>query len=622
MSPAAPAATFQSARRPVAAGSLLPLLALLVVSCGGGGGGGGGGGSGSVFISSSTDALAASVTYDDDAPTRSLTVSATSFPESGLFIGFDYSSSAVQNVDFVQTSETSVRVDITLRSPLDLDVGMAVEDVVIHVCLDAYCGREARGSPMTVRVSYTVSDPVVASIDTASLAVKASIFDAAAPSRTAIITLTNPGARPPFITSSSTDDLVGSVGTTVLSASAMQLEVNFIVARGMSTGVHDTDVTIRVCHDAACRREITGSPFIIAATYTVTNEPIQEPGLPPLPYLSRTALSHDVVDAEWTRAFDALVMVSTQPVNALYFWSAETGMETEIPLTMPPTSVSVSPDGAHAAVGHDARITYVDLEMIGQTGAPAPVLLDVSADVFDLVLDGYGYVHALPAADQWVAVHSVYIAGNVERLSLGGFLYEGAHGRLHPSGNFLYTDNNSVSPSEITKYDIRTGRAVAPYDPPYYGNRDTCGDLWMKQDGTTIYTKCGNTFRSSTVPSEDMVYSGQLQLSAAPFGFQILSLSESDQSREIALIEADTGECRPHFAQAFCYTHLGLYDSDSLNRTALYALPPITVDDTRYTQFGLFVFHSADGLHRYMISRLHGDEWSYVPSQYYLTILQ
>jgi hypothetical protein len=303
----------------------------------------------------------------------------------------------------------------------------------------------------------------------------------------------------------------------------------------------------------------------------------------------------------------------------LYLYDVATGTERQLTLNRVPTAVSVSPDGEFVAVGHDALITHVDLAAL-VAGAPSTKLLNVSTRVFDLVLDGRGYVHALPAADQWVDIHSVNVATNTETTTWGQ-LYAGSRGRLHPSGDYMYTADNGISPSDIAKYDVRGGVANRLYDSPYHGDYAMCGDLWFKEDGATIYTKCGNTFRASTLQAQDMVYSGRLQLSTSQFyGYQIDSLSQSDATNEIMLLESDWYECAPFRSNALCYSHLAVYESDFFSRTGLYSLAPIEVAGNSYGQRGLFVFHSRDGLHRYLLSRL--DPAPNATQSYFLTVMQ
>ena len=90
----------------------------------------------------------------------------------------------------------------------------------------------------------------------------------------------------------------------------------------------------------------------------------------------------------------------------------------------------------------------------------------------------------------------------------------------------------------------------------------------------------------------------------ATFGFLIDSLAESTEASEIALIESTRYECQNQPDQ--CRSRLGLYENAFLNRTQVYSLPPIEVAGHPYAQHGLFVFYSADGSERLLISRLRG----------------
>lgn len=221
--------------------------------------------------------------------------------------------------------------------------------------------------------------------------------------------------------------------------------------------------------------------------------------------------------------------------------------------------------------------------------------------------------------NQWVSVHSVAIATGIESLS-NGFIYAGTRMRLHPSGDFIYGADNGLSPSDIEKYDIAAGPAMYLYDSPYHGDYGMCGNLWFKQNGTTIYTRCGNTFRASTVPSQDMIYSGRLDLSTSEYySYNIESLSQSDDVAEVVLIEAEYYDCT-YGDSAACFTHLALYESDFLQRTTVWSIPPMTVAGINYAQRGLFVFHSANGQRVFMLSRLSG--MPNPDAEYYITVVR
>lgn len=591
---------------------------LCVAGCGGGGAGDSQAAEPSLSLE--TTSVTVTAGYGDTAPVQSVRLTASNPPAAGLYVRGMFTGEALSFIEFIATSENQGDLVLRFREPVELPTGTAVASVTIQVCFDEQCARQVRGSPATVAVSYAVTNPSAVTLATASVAASGNLADATQPTALATVSVTNPPDNSLTFMLISAASNVESVANLSDGTSLVNVQFTFRTAAAAGVGVHSENVLMRACYDASCRREVPGSPLTVATTYTVSSNAPPEAGTPPLPYLSRTALSHDVIDAEYDKALEAIIMVASSPRNTLYLYDVATGTERELPLGKAPTAVSVSPDGRFAAVGHDALITHVDLDTL-VAGTPVTKLLNVSANVFDLVLDGRGYAHVLPERDQWVAMHSIQVASNTEALGTG-LLYAQTHGRLHPSGDYMYTADNLLSPSDIAKFDLRSGVAIRLYDSPYHGDYAMCGDLWFKEDGATVYTKCGNTFRTSVLQGQDMVYSGRLQLSAARFyDYTIESLSQSDATGEIALVEEASFDCAPYGDPASCYSHLALYQSDFLNRMAVYALPPIEWGgSSTYTQLGAFVFHSSDGLHRYLISRLHAAPGATQP--HFLTVVQ
>src|SRR5207247_437780 len=127
----------------------------------------------------------------------------------------------------------------------------------------------------------------------------------------------------------------------------------------------------------------------------------------------------------------------TAPDNALYLYDLVTRVESKLALGKTPTSLSIAPDGLTAAIGHDALITHVDIAAWHQGSAPSPTLLNVSAPVYGLVLDGHGKVYVFPAADQWVDLHVVDVATNTEQ-NQSTSLYAKTHAKLNPTGDAMY----------------------------------------------------------------------------------------------------------------------------------------------------------------------------------------
>lgn len=605
----------------IARSGIALLFASLLQSCGGGGGDGNGGGPGSGSAPSLTVSptnISVTATPGEASPAGSVTLTVRNPPQDGLFAGIAHSFSGIESLDLATTSATTAVVQIAFRSPGTLQNGNYDDTVEIHVCIDDQCATEIQGSPVTVTTSYVVSGTGVA---TATL--DQNTFEAVVDSRddivhgeTARLRLSTAPASGIHLQTDHSSNAVQNVFPTAVTNTITDLDIRFLAGSQLNPGTYNDTVTVQVCYDPSCVREVQGSPFTIATTLSVSAG--VEPGFTPLEVESRTALPHNVIDADISKTLNQIVMVASYPVNALYIYDIASGAERQQLLSKTPSSVSIAPDGLTAAVGHDALISVIDLATAGTVGAPAPTLLNVSTNVADVVLDGAGHVHVFTATEDGAPTRSVDVATNTE-LTGPSSMYVGFRGRLHPSGAWIYTvSGGAFSPSDVDKWDITSGVMSYLYDSPYHGEYEACDDVWFSDDGATIYTSCGNTYRSNAVQAQDMIYAGSLELSSSTYGFRISSLSIVPSINEIALVERDFSACRPNWYDP-CYTHFATYEADFHNRTAVYTIGPVTVNDIGYAQRGLFVFHGPLDNKKYMLSWLEG--MPNPDAEYYLSVI-
>ena len=294
-----------------------------------------------------------------------------------------------------------------------------------------------------------------------------------------------------------------------------------------------------------------------------------------------STLGYRVVDAEYSAGLERIVMVSHTP-PALRVHDPLTAEDLAVPLPLAPTSVSVAPDGLYAAVGHDGWVSYVDLrrgELLKSIRA--------TADVFDLVLAGNGFIYVFPAEDQWVGIHVIEIATGSETLSAGRGIYEDTHARLHPSGAVIYGATNGGSPTDIEKYSIATGTAEFLYDSPYHGEYPMCGNLWIAEDGLRIFTACGRVFRSSGLRAEDMRFGGRFR--DAPSVRDAVHSSEAGQILVVANGTPDADRV------------IQIYDEQFLARQGTLPLPDFVLPSGRYGAHARFVFFNGNGSRRFAI---------------------
>lgn len=595
------------------AGRLVALLAVLVLAaCGGGGD------SSETRISADRSLVIVQSGPVEAGPAEIVKLRITSLPDAGLYGGATTTYNGVASVDLYTTSDTAGELAVSFKPGLGLADGTYTDTVEINLCYDNQCLRPVAGSPLRIETRYTITTNSVARIDQTAVSASAATADVSSPVSTVTVTTSGSVPASTLYFRATADGYPVHYSTEVLKLddTTTKIEFRYNAPSTMNAGTFEQATTIHVCYDFACTREVSGSPMRVTVRYVVSQSATVEVGVTPLAVSSRTALAHDVVDAEFSRALNAVVMVSSWPTNALHIYDVGSGAERTLALNKVPMAVSLSPDGLSAAVGHDALVTHVDLASVG-TASPLTRALNLSAVTGDLVLDGSGHVYVFPLVDQWVSVHSIDVATNTEVLQYGP--RAGTKARLHPSGTRIYGANNGLSPDDIENYDIRSGVAVRVADSPYHGDYPMCGNVWPSDDGALLFTACGRAFRASEVSGNDMVYAGALTLSTSQFyGWHVLSLSHLYATRQIALIEQPWYECNVLTGGAQCFSHLVIYESDFLNRQAVYSIPPVAVASHDYPQQGLFVFHQTNGT-KVLISRLTG--MPNPAAEYYLSLL-
>lgn len=582
----------------------LVVVALALASCRSGGDGPPPGPS----VSANITSISRTQSIADAAQTVTVRVTVANPPAGDLWADLEFSGTSVSFADWNSVSETVADVNVWLRTPGDLAPGTYTGSVRFQVCTNSTCTTQVQGSPITIPVELvvTAAPSITISANPAQINATTVMQSTGSPSprETVTLTLSSPVQSLQVIQAAHSNTIIVNAWGSLTSPTTIELRVDFVSPDFYYVGTHTDTLQVTLCYTFPCVNPVVPTPVSIPVSYTIeVPGALPEPGIDPLAPSWTETLPHNVIDAEYSQALDAIVMISTYPANALYVYDVDMRTEAQVLLSKVPMSLSVGPDGLKTAVGHDALVTYIDLTQIGQAGDPK-ILLNISTAAFDVVVDGRGYVHAFPLFDQWEEMHSVEVATNTEYIGLGSILAQ-ERAKLHPSGDYIYGVDTGSSPGDIEKFDIRTVPTTLLYDSPYHGTYEPCWNLWIAESGLHIYTACGVTFRASEIPADDLLYAGSLALTGP--NQRIHALSQTDEQREIALIEGDYINCATYGAAALlCYMHLTLFESDFLNRTAVYSFAPITVAGKAYSQRGLFVFHSADGTRKFTVSRLYG----------------
>ena len=317
-------------------------------------------------------------------------------------------------------------------------------------------------------------------------------------------------------------------------------------------------------------------------------------------------LSNDVVDAEYAKATDLLVYVAGDATLNIYH--PETQEISSVPLSYIPTCVSVSPDGTKAVVGHDSHVTYVDL--LTET---VLTVNDVSCDALDIVLTNDGWAYVFPRRDQWTTIRCINVTtpNAIETPHTGNFIYAGAKAKLHPSGKYVYSADNNISPTDIEKYNIQNGTAQYLYDSPYHGDYAMGGDLWFEENGERLFTRAGTVFKTSEIQSLDMIYNGTITLDGN-YG-SISWLDQLDLKKELYLVLQNNS-----WYNESNVPYVYVYNSDNLTYITKRRLEDYfvvnDVDTECFSASPYFVFARSNGTQLYVITKAVGSglahEWA------------
>lgn len=322
------------------------------------------------------------------------------------------------------------------------------------------------------------------------------------------------------------------------------------------------------------------TPVAAKATSVAFSGPVVGGSISPIQYA--------VIDAEYSSSLDRIIAVSDNPPT-LHMYDPEKGTDTAVGLSRAPTCISVGPDGKFAAVGHDALVTYIDLQK-----AAVVKTLDITTTAFDIVLDANGWVYVMPERDQWEALHIVQIESNNE-ITGGGNVYAGGYIKRHNDGTSIYYLERNLSPAHMYHYYTSPdGKISAEHDWPYHGTYYHCGNAWLSADSRRIFSACGNVFRSSTDPKQDMTYNGALAGVGQVYG--LVHVASANKVIAIAASKTSPGNTIPR-GQAFA-PNIFTFDYDTLSQTGALALPPFA--DGKASA-GRFIFANAAGTRYYVI---------------------
>lgn len=222
-------------------------------------------------------------------------------------------------------------------------------------------------------------------------------------------------------------------------------------------------------------------------------------------------LDQNVVDAEFCKATNRLIIVSTSP-NRLSILDPDLNQIESINLNTTPKCISVNKDGSLAVVGHNGYITYVDL-----SAKTIDKEYPISCDAFDIAIVDNKWCYITPNSDQWEYLRCINYSNGTETLhtqSGNHTIYEKSRIKHQPNSNYVYLCNTTLSSTSLEKMDITLGTANYLYQE---FDASTWGNFWFSDNGNRIFTTSKKVYKTSELKDEDLQYNGSIESTNALF---------------------------------------------------------------------------------------------------------
>jgi hypothetical protein len=215
------------------------------------------------------------------------------------------------------------------------------------------------------------------------------------------------------------------------------------------------------------------------------------------------AISGTVTDA-WFDKQSNILYISTKQPNRLLLYDTKTKTPAhEIVLPNAPNCFSMSEDKSRVAVGHDGKISYIDMSTHAVVKS-----VEVESIVFDIEWGEGDWCCYTPGTQvqhcnlKWINAVSNELD---ESMSNGSNIYGGTIVKKIPRQNYIIATSLTLSPGGIIVFNSQT-REYSNYF------HESIGPFWFSSDGSYLFDSYYNVYRTSALSEEDILPIAKLDL--------------------------------------------------------------------------------------------------------------
>ena len=382
--------------------------------------------------------------------------------------------------------------------------------------------------------------------------------------------------------------------------------ISLVNASGQLAVGEKREIEINILRD-----RMTETKDYESAIYLKVNDKIDTIGVVIHHFVERkTHIESNVMDAEYSRKKEMMVYIGSDLMK-LYFFHTKTNVVESVNLDFLPTCISISPDQNYAVVGHDAHISYIDLNSKSVIRT-----YNVSCNVFDIVFGDNNWAYACPNDDQCgIRCINLNLPNDNETLNTGAPFSCRKRAKLLPSGGAMYAISIYVSPANIEKYNIKNGTAEYLYRSSYHGDFPMGDNFWFSDDGDRIFTEAKTVFTISEFQNQDIIYNGTIILEGTEDNYgRIIGLDHSSKKSNIYLL-FELFSVWDNIIEPFVY----IYNAYNLVFKSKIALEKYYVgnnqsDMREYDAIPYFVFSNSNGDEVVVVTKANGSglehEWA------------
>jgi len=600
------------------------LLCTVLAGCGGGGKTSGG-----ASIRAERTLVEVTATSNSDGPIVGVDLIATNPPPDGFFYYEEFSGEGLRQISTQPLSNTRGTLLLQFQVAQELAPGTYVGEARFIACEDEACARPLRGSPLRITTRYTVPASVkpttAVRFDNPVIEVESLRGSSAFPSARAGFTITGaPNIGLGYRVQPLSTRGIASAGVDTFFDDKKAVDISLRNPDTLDAGLYEDDVLLTVCIDSDCTQQAQGSPARLTVRYRVLAT--TPPDAPLATLDSARTLPYDVRLAEYSPASDGLAIVSVAQGPRLYFHDVASGRERSVALPADPLSLTLSPDGRSALVGHEGQLSLVTVPADGSALTLRSLRLLLSGRAGEVLLDGQGLAHVFPtsgggSSDGGVYTLRVNIGLELDNRVSNSNPVESGRARLLPNGSVFYVSEefgDSGATEAVSRYNVAALTGFVSAVPPVQRGEDFggCGNLWLDPSLQRLVTACGAVLSVSDTAAQDLRLLGSLLPlpGTRPYSHRFSSMSFGNAG-EIAAVETQRG-CNP-IGRLRCQHHLNTYDASSLVLRLRQSLPNVGAGNAEQPREPLYVFES-EGLRQVLSASQQADgpriyEWLTVP---------